>query len=516
MNMLKFAGLAITSGGILLFAGQDGGSHIVRAEETTPIKIVSAENGSFEDPMLEQASFAYGVHPDLLKWHTTDQSGRVEVMNNYEGQTAADGNQWVELAGTEASSIYQDIETTPGTRIRWSVQHRGRTGVDTAEVQFGAPNGQMQTQKTMSDGPTWTKYYGSYMVPEGQTVTRFAFKAISSSDGGLDYGNWLDDVVFATQSKLNVTGSFSNAALAKNQETTYDLEVVNEGGLDTGNNIVTINLPQEVSYIADTLRTNGATVANESSSEHQISFYLGGLAVGEKATVSVDVRGDQFATDVEASATISYNDKGYSNENYQTSSNKSLMTIGEGEAPAITADASYELAQFAAVPDAATFKEAVHTSASDKEDGAIQMEDIEVTGLEQIDTDAPGNYQVTLKVTDSSGNTSEYQVEVMVKEVAAEAGDNMEDEEGLVVDHQINEENLASNDLNVTSLDSNSDKGLLVTGQEAKLNKQATVETSLPKTGDSPSGFAGRLLGTILVLGSLFWFKKDKTSKNNR
>ena len=48
------------------------------------------------------------------------------------------------------------------------------------------------------DGNTaWGVHTDDYVVPAGQTCTRFAFRAVSSVGGG-SYGNFLDEVSFTT------------------------------------------------------------------------------------------------------------------------------------------------------------------------------------------------------------------------------------------------------------------------------------------------------------------------------
>lgn len=43
----------------------------------------------------------------------------------------------------------------------------------------------------------WRQYSGTYLVPAGQTTTRFSFQAVSSAGGGAS-GNFLDGVLFQT------------------------------------------------------------------------------------------------------------------------------------------------------------------------------------------------------------------------------------------------------------------------------------------------------------------------------
>jgi hypothetical protein len=44
----------------------------------------------------------------------------------------------------------------------------------------------------------WRRYTGTYVVPPGQTVTRFSFESVSTAGGNPATGNHLDGVVFET------------------------------------------------------------------------------------------------------------------------------------------------------------------------------------------------------------------------------------------------------------------------------------------------------------------------------
>ena len=97
----------------------------------------------------------------------------------------------------KAGTLYQDLPTVPGTTMRWHLKHRGRAGVDTMRVMAGAPKGTLtQSGSNIATGNTaWQQYTGTYTVPAGQTVTRFAFQAVTAGS----YGNFIDDIVFTPE-----------------------------------------------------------------------------------------------------------------------------------------------------------------------------------------------------------------------------------------------------------------------------------------------------------------------------
>ncbi|EUJ31635.1 LPXTG cell wall anchor domain-containing protein [Listeria cornellensis] len=128
-------------------------------------------------------------------WGTSNPSGEIEVWQNGVGQPipAYSGNNFIELNSNGPGPVYQDIKTIPGSTLTWSFAHRGRSGIDTAELLIGAP-GNLAPIFLASDGQEWGTYSGTYVVPAGQTHTRLTFAPISTSNGNLTTGNFLDDI----------------------------------------------------------------------------------------------------------------------------------------------------------------------------------------------------------------------------------------------------------------------------------------------------------------------------------
>lgn len=152
--------------------------------------------------------------PDL------ERAGDVQVFRD------VTGNRFAELtAAQEGTSIYQDITTTPGTTLTWSLKHASLTSAhkDGMRVLIGAPGHEapQEAERTSSNGngdplgpvgtliettasrntenggdplnePEWESYEGTYKVPAGQTVTRLVFENTRGVDGYS--GNLLDDI----------------------------------------------------------------------------------------------------------------------------------------------------------------------------------------------------------------------------------------------------------------------------------------------------------------------------------
>ncbi|GIF13757.1 Ig-like domain-containing protein [Actinoplanes teichomyceticus] len=170
----------------------------------TPIRLA---NGSFETSPVNGVQFlpAASTNPGI-GWHTTDASGDLEFWSSgTNGVPAADGRQFAELNAYQAATLYQDLPTVPGTRMTWSLQHRGRAGTDVMQVLVGAPGATVAqtpagaSTPDISDGDTaWGRHTGVYVVPAGQTVTRFAFQSVATAGNDPGMGNFLDGVTFET------------------------------------------------------------------------------------------------------------------------------------------------------------------------------------------------------------------------------------------------------------------------------------------------------------------------------
>ena len=135
---------------------------------------------------------------------------------DYSTVEPAAGSLLAELNANFVSTLYQDVDTIPGTTLYWSIQHQGRSrsGNDVMKVNIGSTssqteqtaltkvaNGSTSSVATISDGrgatgADWATYRGSYVVPAGQTITRFAFESVSSAIS-TTAGNFLDDISFA-------------------------------------------------------------------------------------------------------------------------------------------------------------------------------------------------------------------------------------------------------------------------------------------------------------------------------
>ena len=222
------------------------------------------QNGDFESPKIPADADAYNEHYQPLLpngtagmvWKTTASDSKIEFVSVasrafkeisekwHDCGEAANGTQFVELNATQPGALYQDVLTTPGSKMYWSLAHRGRNGSDTMYViimsteKAEAANitSQSQVQTVLGDpeayGATiweitssndqwyvWNSFSAAlypsgenatdgYTVPEGQYLTRYFFVAGDTAydqkydaDPSLKgtVGNHLDDVHFSTE-----------------------------------------------------------------------------------------------------------------------------------------------------------------------------------------------------------------------------------------------------------------------------------------------------------------------------
>ena len=152
-------------------------------------------NGSFEEPLVSTGTWKLFYEKDVPGWKTTATDKRIELWaSGFLGAPASDGNQLAELNANQTAALYQELCISGGTKIQWSVKHRGRDGVDVAKVRIGADLASAAIVETMSDNnKAWGTYIGTYNIPEGQNTTFFIFEAVSTASGYNSVGNLMDD-----------------------------------------------------------------------------------------------------------------------------------------------------------------------------------------------------------------------------------------------------------------------------------------------------------------------------------
>ena len=150
------------------------------------------------------------------------------IMKSDRTRGAEDGVQFAELNAEAMGALYQDVLTTPGSTLYWSLAHAARTAggnnpPDQMQVIIAPAEEvknittQSQLLRFIADYPeyvqkpagsdnegiiasnqsVWTTYNGTYKVADGQYVTRFFFVSRSAGGEGNSLGNLLDDISFS-------------------------------------------------------------------------------------------------------------------------------------------------------------------------------------------------------------------------------------------------------------------------------------------------------------------------------
>ena len=165
------------------------------------------------------------------------KAGAVEIQ--YDSQA---DNVYAELCAYEkGTAIYQDIKTVPGTLYKIRLKHASLYSgyLDKMQVMVGAPGHEQAVEMTRTsvngNGDTlneksttiatkvsntgeldrnhenqWETYEGTYVIPDGQTTTRFTFRSVAAES--MDRGNLLDDIVFDKAYRLNYDKNASDVS----------------------------------------------------------------------------------------------------------------------------------------------------------------------------------------------------------------------------------------------------------------------------------------------------------------
>jgi hypothetical protein len=167
----------------------------------------SLGNGDFETPVVPADTYVLFPAASVPPWQTTDGAGEIELWGTgFLGVPAFEGNAFAELNANTAGTLYQDVVSTSGEVMTWSLAHRGREGDDVMQVLIGDANvadvngtaGWDYISPDLTDGvDAWGIHTDQFVVPTGQTCTRLAFRAVVAGSGNDSIGNFLDAVAFA-------------------------------------------------------------------------------------------------------------------------------------------------------------------------------------------------------------------------------------------------------------------------------------------------------------------------------
>jgi uncharacterized repeat protein (TIGR01451 family) len=229
------------------------------------------DNAGFESPSLPAKSYRIMPEANLPAWSTTASDQMVEVWSTgFLGVPAAEGEQFAELNANLPSALFQDVTTTPGSQVTWSLAHRGRSGVDTMRLLIGPAGGSLTEVAVMSDdNKAWGRHGGSYVIPRGQTMTRFQFEAVSTAGGNKSVGNFLDDIAFGTPACVQVTKHADVLGDAvPGARVRWTITATNVGGAPATDVAVTDSIPAHTTYATNTLRVESGPRAGAMTDEN--------------------------------------------------------------------------------------------------------------------------------------------------------------------------------------------------------------------------------------------------------
>ena len=239
---------------------------VATSREYVVTSYYEVRNGSFETPSMKDSTSSNQqyTNDDYRKlsgvWQSTGKGSNgtsIEIVNTravgtdgkddfrtdyawYGSDGAAEGEQFAELNCDAEGALYQDVLTTPGETLNYKFAHRARgsyrnstsesdsmyvlimstklaQGITTHRQvrdvinNLAAYPGATVTKYT-SDDQHWSRYAGTYNVPEGsdQYSTRFFFVSgsrdeVASKDNTV--GNFLDDIALTREKLTSVEGT---------------------------------------------------------------------------------------------------------------------------------------------------------------------------------------------------------------------------------------------------------------------------------------------------------------------
>src|SRR5690606_35822793 len=148
-------------------------------------------NGSFEDPIVVpnfnflNQNVTYGWrYANISGYWSTGVSMYIGSINTI-GVQSIDGSQFMQMLSSEAGYIpdlnnidglYQDFDSSEVTLFDYSFLHATRSGSINMKLYVGPPEGPFELLHDSNVTTLlWQQREGIYVVPDGQSVTRFVF-----------------------------------------------------------------------------------------------------------------------------------------------------------------------------------------------------------------------------------------------------------------------------------------------------------------------------------------------------
>ena len=188
------------------------------AVDCTVGEVTQLVNGGFESPVLAAKTFKQINEANVPGWSTTASDHLIELWSDgFNKVESPAGSQFAELNATQDSELFQVVPTVPGQELTWTLYHRARAAAaigDTMSVRIGAagadPDSVTEFTDALSDG--WVLHTGVYVVPKGQTETRFGFASGRTASGNKGIGNFLDNINFTATECLSAQATAQPAS----------------------------------------------------------------------------------------------------------------------------------------------------------------------------------------------------------------------------------------------------------------------------------------------------------------
>ena len=188
------------------------------AVDCTVGEVTQLVNGGFESPVLAAKTFKQINEANVPGWSTTASDHLIELWSDgFNKVESPAGSQFAELNATQDSELFQVVPTVPGQELTWTLYHRARAAAaigDTVSVRTGAagadPDSVTEFTDALSDG--WVLHTGVYVVPKGQTETRFGFASGRTASGNKSIGNFLDNINFTATECLSAQATAQPAS----------------------------------------------------------------------------------------------------------------------------------------------------------------------------------------------------------------------------------------------------------------------------------------------------------------
>lgn len=271
--------------------------------ERTLIRKDLLVNSDFEDVNLPGTNAQ--LDASLVDgWNTTAIDNKIEIWRDgFLGHPAYSGTFFAELNATQPSALYQDVETTEGEIIKWGFAHRGRVTAETMQLKIGPPDGPYEIIGDFTDGPTaWRYYSGEYIVPDGQTDTRFLFSAVDlnaaanlidapSFEAVIRHEDSVVVVVKICETDLAVTKTDAREDYTPGTTTEYTIVVKNHGPYDALDVVIDDPLPTGISNgdVSWDATVSGGAVSGVIGSQAGALNDIADIPVGDSIIYSVNI-----------------------------------------------------------------------------------------------------------------------------------------------------------------------------------------------------------------------------------